>query len=297
MRRWDRVRTPFPTESPFSVSGVTTLRRPGSHSLTRRRIAWILFLNVVSLPAVPIHSSAQIVQGWIRDTWSGQPVQMAEVILLTTDGVEVGTALSDTLGFFRLAVTEPGSYLLRAERMGYVPLTDGPLEVKTDGVVEVEVRVSVFPVALDSLTVVARRRASILTEERVPFLEANGFYERMREGGGHFIDRSYIEKRLSARNIADLLVGIPGVTVGSSGVNFRGMPTMYGCEVSVYMDAIRMETTYWKWWKEIPVMDLEAIEVYTGPSQLPARWTSAENGCGVIVIWTRRGGWGTFEIR
>lgn len=284
------ARVPFLTESSPSVSGTSTLRRPGSRPFSPRRLSWILFLNVLILPVFPIHSRAQIVQGWILDTWAGQPVQMAEVSLLTEDGVEVGTALSDTLGFFRLAVTEPGSYLLRAERMGYVPLTDGPLEVKADDVVEVEVRVSVSPVALDSLTVVARRRASTLSGERVPLLEAQGFYDRMREGGGHFIDRSYIEKRPSARNVADLLVGIPGVTVSGDGVSLRGMPTLYGCEVAVYMDGVSMETTAWKWPKEVQAMDVEAIEVYTRPSQVPTRWSSAANGCGVIVIWTRRGG-------
>lgn len=35
--------------------------------------------------------------------------------------------------------------------------------------------------------------------------------------------------------------------------------------------------------------DIEAIEVYTGPSEVPGEFSGRTAGCGVIVIWTRAG--------
>jgi hypothetical protein len=38
----------------------------------------------------------------------------------------------------------------------------------------------------------------------------------------------------------------------------------------------------------IAVSAVEAVEVYRGPSQTPARFAGPEVGCGVIVIWTQQ---------
>jgi hypothetical protein len=38
-----------------------------------------------------------------------------------------------------------------------------------------------------------------------------------------------------------------------------------------------------------PIRDIVALEVYTGPSDVPGEFAGATAGCGVIVIWTRTG--------
>lgn len=35
--------------------------------------------------------------------------------------------------------------------------------------------------------------------------------------------------------------------------------------------------------------EVEAVEVYEGPASLPAEFGGSRAGCGVVVIWTRRG--------
>jgi hypothetical protein len=35
--------------------------------------------------------------------------------------------------------------------------------------------------------------------------------------------------------------------------------------------------------------EVEAVEVYDGPGSLPAEFGGSNAGCGVVVIWTRRG--------
>jgi hypothetical protein len=38
---------------------------------------------------------------------------------------------------------------------------------------------------------------------------------------------------------------------------------------------------------DFTVDDVEAIEIYRGSSELPARYATMGNACGVILIWTR----------
>jgi hypothetical protein len=41
---------------------------------------------------------------------------------------------------------------------------------------------------------------------------------------------------------------------------------------------------------EVVSMDVEAIEVYKGPASIPAQFIDSDTQCGVILIWTKRGG-------
>jgi hypothetical protein len=38
-----------------------------------------------------------------------------------------------------------------------------------------------------------------------------------------------------------------------------------------------------------PLLDVEAIEVYRRPSEIPVQYGGPTRGCGVILIWMRRG--------
>jgi outer membrane receptor for ferrienterochelin and colicin len=155
-----------------------------------------------------------------------------------------------------------------------------------------------------------------------------GFYDRQNSDFGRFITRDLIEER-RARRFTDLLRTIPGVRInpsagglGRSAVQLRGSLLSHGgvCQPRVFIDGTivirgdsrprtldkragpREEATE----QELPeferdeialddvVMpdDVEAIEVYRSAAQIPARFggASRETQCGVIVIWTRRGG-------
>jgi hypothetical protein len=35
--------------------------------------------------------------------------------------------------------------------------------------------------------------------------------------------------------------------------------------------------------------DINGIEIYRGPSEVPGRWMANRSSCGLIVIWTKRG--------
>jgi hypothetical protein len=39
----------------------------------------------------------------------------------------------------------------------------------------------------------------------------------------------------------------------------------------------------------VPIRDIEALEVYTGASDVAGEFAGRNAGCGVIVIWTKSG--------
>jgi hypothetical protein len=40
----------------------------------------------------------------------------------------------------------------------------------------------------------------------------------------------------------------------------------------------------------VPASDVAAVEVYRSPAEVPPEFNGPNAGCGVVVIWTRRGG-------
>ena len=63
-----------------------------------------------------------------------------------------------------------------------------------------------------------------------------------------------------------------------------GNPSLYldGTRISDRDDPIPLDM--------IPTIDIEVVEIYDGPATTPAEFSGSTSQCGVIAIWTRRGG-------
>ena len=59
-----------------------------------------------------------------------------------------------------------------------------------------------------------------------------------------------------------------------------------GCVLQYYVDGLFMSPGSFSVDDIVPA-DLEAIEIFRGPSEVPARFRGRETGCGLVVIWTR----------
>lgn len=58
------------------------------------------------------------------------------------------------------------------------------------------------------------------------------------------------------------------------------------CPPQVYIDGIPWAGPI----DEITLRDIEGIEVYRGAAEVPAEFAGSNAGCGVIALWSRRGG-------
>jgi hypothetical protein len=250
------------------------------------------------LPAGAAVSHAQVVRGTVADSATTKFLDSASVSLIGSDGGTVDRVVTDSSGQFALSARAPGNYAIHIERRGYrTALIE---RVAVEAREEISLSVILVPVAfaLGPVTVMAE------PEENAAYLARSGYMERKRMGQGVYLDGTdLMERRSRARDFADVLRAIPGVsTIALGGDNsafrLRGMESIARpCRIPlVYLDGMVVGgNDHGGSWSQVvrdltSVIHLEhllAIEVYRGPSEVPSEFGGAESGCGVILIWTR----------
>jgi outer membrane receptor for ferrienterochelin and colicin len=113
------------------------------------------------------------------------------------------------------------------------------------------------------------------------------FERRRKTGAGHYIVREDIEKG-GYSSLQDVARSVRGVNVecgGGLGCYIRMARAPMRCLPEYVVDD-NVDNTFGP---TMPVRDIEALEIYTGPSDVPGEYAGRNAGCGVIVIWTRSG--------
>jgi TonB-dependent receptor-like protein/carboxypeptidase family protein len=277
--------------------------------------------TVASLVAgAPPAAQGQSVRGRLLEAETVTPIAQGFVALLTETGQPVSATLTDQTAAFSLAAPISGHYVLQARRVGYRPQTSGPFELKRGLPLALDLYLTAIPQPLEPVTVTAERR--------VRFLERVGFYDRQRSDFGRFITRDRIEKVHRSR-LTDVLTAVPGVRLvplgtgtGRVAVRMRGsdLPGEGLCEPRVLVDGIvviegdakparrppgvtpegvlddpdaeQPPSTRQDVDQLVDANDIEAIEVYRSSVETPAAFGGGGMfaRCGVIVVWSRRGG-------
>lgn len=257
------------------------------------RVSSLYPLALVALSATAQSADAQVsVHGRVLDDDTGAPVPTAAVIVTDPDGRSLQEAVSDSGGFFRFEPIDRRSVRLEVSRIGYEDITTSILYFDEFNFFRVEVRLASEAVLLAPLEVVARSLGS-------PVLA--GFEDRRSSAAsGWFFTREEIEA-LRPAMVSDVLARVPGVRLETSGRGTRRTVSMSrsaglgrdGCPVQVYIDGSQLNASRGG---EVAVDDLvspqsvEGIEVYRGVSSVPAPFMNPQAHCGVVAIWTRRGG-------
>jgi len=258
----------------------------GGHGRSRGVLLLFLLFGVF----LPRPAEAQSIMGNLLDAQTGRPILLGYVSLLTEGGEKVIWTLADEEGFFRLDAPDPGSYLLYGESLGYRSSVEGPILLGEDQLVPAQFRLDPMPIVLDSLRVVAQSKRFSLVMA--------GFYDRERTGLGHFIGPEKILDRFEARYITDFFWGVPGIRLmpksnmagGGYVPMMRAAASLRGfCLPDVYLDGIPQPGAD-ELDDIIMPFDIEGIEVYRSASEVPARYTTASANCGVILLWSRKGG-------
>ena len=188
-------------------------------------------------------------------------------------------SVTDAHGHVVMRRVPAGTQLLRVQRIGY-ETQSLTLELEPGDTVQLDRTLAASSIPLDTVT--ATRQA------RVPALERNGFYDRKRVGLGHFVTERELARVPDepTHSIFRRIPGVDPVAVGNQWalVSTRGPIGLrgIGCFVRLFVDGIR--------WRDdldaVPHGDIEAIEVYASPSEVPAEYGGANSACGVVLIWT-----------
>jgi hypothetical protein len=236
--------------------------------------------------------------GRVVDAASDAPIAAAEVSMVGGGRARARTAEDGT---FRLTGLPAGVHLLTVRALGYERATTW-LQVHADTEGSVVVRLEVRPVALADVRVEAPRTRD----------DATSFWRPRAGSTGRLLTRADIEARGVTR-MTDLLREIPGaqiVPVGTRGhvVAFARARRAGPCPAAVYVDGIPF-TLSPLGLDEIHPDEVEAIEVFSGPSQVPPQYgrhgsdmdggmlsggrggrmtqPRGSSSCGVIAVWTR----------
>jgi Carboxypeptidase regulatory-like domain/TonB-dependent Receptor Plug Domain len=249
--------------------------------MTHRWFGWAAAFAAL----VPAALSAQILGGRVMDKATNEPLKDAVVEVLTPAGRSVQRQRTDRDGFFVFELKDAGEYRLRTSFPGYQPATTSAVAVEERQTVQVEVHISTTEVTLDPLTVTARSQPPHSTN-----LDRQGFYERERRGFGLFLTQYELSQRLAA-SATELFRGLPGVQVTPNGGNnhYSLSITRSGqnCPPKILLDGSPVNDDDLDGF--VQPGDVDGIEIYRGPSEVPGQWMAYRSACGLIAIWTKRG--------
>lgn len=264
---------------------------------------WCLWLCV----ALPQSDSASLA-GVVLQRGTRAPVPMATVSVVG-GGARTQT---DAAGRFVLTNLAAGTQVIHIRRVGFAPL-EFEIDLAAGEAVTLrpgELMLDAAAVTVDSVVITGRG------ERLEPALMMQGFYERRRVHPGVFLSRAEFTT-WHPMIFSDVLRRTPGVSIvanpnyhrqaraprrgvfgGAQGNTKMGVDTrknlikMRGCEtIAVWLDGVLLGTA-----EEIDVdasvgvSEIEGVEVFRGPSEIPARFTGANAACGALVLWTRGGG-------
>jgi hypothetical protein len=266
------------------------------------------------LPAVPPRSGA-LVRRW-HICWALVALSLAVAspafaqkksilfgVVTNLDGVrlsrvEVTIAQSD----FRMVTNDSGEFIFNAPPTGRVRLLVKRLGFKQQEKgfklgegesKQVDFELEGIPELLDSVIVLEQGGNGKMAE----------FWARRAMGNGAFITRAEIQKRNPYR-MSDMLRMLSGVRVSTNGSDaerpvismgrtpmgvrtYKNVQSLAGeCKVSYYLDGNWVSPgTFHP--DDLTPGTIEAMEVYRGPAEIPAKFRQRETACGMIVIWTR----------
>jgi hypothetical protein len=237
--------------------------------------------------ATPLSAQVRL-YGRVADERTGEPIAGARVTLLNEYGRRVGSLSAGDDGEFEFFIKRHGRHYLHASRIGYRENTSPGLRIGEHSLLRVELRLDPDAVLLAPLEVVARAQS-----RTSPVLAS--YEARLRAGIGTFVTRQEIE-RLRPSRLTDVLATLPGVHLESAGGAGHSrtvhISRAVNCAAQVFVDGFLMNRLP----GTVSVDDLvapgaiEGIELYRGTATIPAEFLTPQARCGVVAIWTRRGG-------
>ncbi len=250
--------------------------------------------------AAPVAGQQRVrVEGQVLDAGNRRPLGFANITVRRPDGRFVQQVQADSVGRFEFVVSRIGAVQLRVERLGYRGNTTPILFFDDKKYMQVEVSLDAEAILLAPLEVIVWSEV-----DPSPFLD--NFRRRLQTGQGIYITREQIEAR-NPTFVSDMLRTVPGVAFGTSGRGNRASIQMarsasMRCYTQIFVDGMLVNPpevgeSNARLDDFVTPSSVEGIEIYRGLSTVPAEFLTPEAECGVIAVWTRRGGGGAAAPR
>lgn len=246
-----------------------------------RAWVWAAALLVIAAPG-----AAQQVRGVAVDA-AGRAVAGVAVEIRASAGTVLPVVSTDSAGHFALMLPAPGTYELRATRIGYTAI--GPTELIADRGQDLEIvlRMGTDAILLEPVEVRVRPAARSRMEEvrnRIEWVR--------RIGVGSTLTREEIDAR-AAPTLAALVgsmsprVRTAAPITGRETIMIASPRSDVGvCIPYFYVDGVRADGTLDS--NFLLPEQVEAVELYVGGAQAPIQYIGGSE-CGVVLFWTRSG--------
>lgn len=245
-------------------------------SITRELAATALGAMLALAPASASAQGRHALRGVVRDS-AGAPIPEADVAIVS----QRIAGKTNERGEFVLPRVRTGEVQLSVRRIGFEPKTVviNGLDATADSL---DVILRVHPRLLNAMEIsAAEQRRQTAIEE---------FYRRRAKGSGMFVSREEIESRHPLK-ASDALRGLPGLRFerGRGGTLLRFLNSSSqrrDCTPQYWIDGVRVANFEID---DLPVGDIEGIELYEGPSSVPLQFShfGGQTSCGTIVVWSR----------
>lgn len=254
--------------------------------MTSSRVSFRQAMRVLAIPYVgmAIVASGQnpaAFRGFVTDKSTGKAVANAQVTIVEA----ARTTVTDSLGRFQLGGLPAGEAHLTIRALGF-PRTGIVITLVPSALIEQSI-------ALDSTAKGWVEEAQQLpgvavTAPATPFNYRLADFERRRQNGrGQYMTEDEIVKS-GAYSVADAVKNMRGVLYecgGGGGCYIHMARAPMRCSPEFVVDGQVMND----FGPTTPIRDIIALEVYTGPTEVPGEYAGRYAGCGVVVIWTRSG--------
>lgn len=221
--------------------------------------------------------------GRVLDAVTGRPVGNA-TIAVTTSGA---SARTDSVGRFRLEGLKVGIHRFLVTAPGYAR---GAVSLAFAARERMERDLELEPLGAPTTTADSNRAQALptvpVTADPALGRRFTDFERRRATGRGQYLTRAEMEAG-NFYTLQDAMRTMRGVRFNCAGGSCRAQMVRapMGCAPEYIVDE-RVDNAFGP---TIPVRDIQALEVYTGASDVPGEFAGRNSGCGVIVIWTTAG--------
>jgi len=254
----------------------------------RPTLAALLLAFATTLLTRVAEAQGGLINGAVEDS-AGAPIPQVSIGIVGT-GLERTT---DARGTFRFVRVRPGVHFVRVRRLGYDPLIFR-VDVEDGDTVSLGVQLNPSPLGLAPVT--------IREDATAPTLRNVGFDDRRRFSGApaaQFVTRSDIERR-NPTELSQMLRRMgqraaecrnPVIYVDGSLMSLPPQDDPLGLLRELRSDSVQKigaPAPRATQLSQIPPAWIEGMEVYAGPSEIPAKYNASGRGATcVILLWLR----------
>lgn len=233
------------------------------------------------MAAVPLHAQrgATRVYGTVIDVRTQAPIANVQIVHMG-DGRIV---TSDSIGLYQFDRLASGLVKFMVRAPGY-PATTFVVALTLGEQMERDIELDAAPAPATGAQPLPAVKVETPSSMGARFAD---FEHRRLTGRGQYLTGEEIA-RTGASRLQDVVRTFRGVHVdcgGGAGCFIRMTRAPMRCLPEYVVDE-RVDNEFGP---SVPAPDIQALEVYTGPADVPGEFAGRNAGCGLIVIWTKSG--------